>query len=122
MVADMRVAEFKSLLSKFEHVKNLGNGRFVDKLIMLTLQKKAGKNDPRVLEIFKEDIPNAEDVLKYMPVGNDIDIDGSLDLETVKKRIYHELGHCIMIIKFNLGKIKNIRIETSASGDYGEVI
>lgn len=114
--------EIKEVVDKFKHVKNLGNGRFVDKLIMLTLQKKAGKNDPRVLEIFKEDIPNAEDVLKYMPVGNDIDIDGSLDLETVKKRIYHELGHCIMIIKFNLGRIKNIRIETSASGDYGEVI
>lgn len=86
----------KELVNYFYGTPNLGNGRFIDKLIQNILQKHACNCiDSDISIIKKDDIPSINEIAATMPssIGKHTDI---LDITTIDEVAYHEIGHFIV--------------------------
>ncbi|MBR7062802.1 MAG: AAA family ATPase [Clostridia bacterium] len=114
--------KIKQILQYFHNVENLGNGRFVDKLYQLTLQKRSALNDPDLARIDERSIPAIEEIVSYLP-NNELMILPDAIRESEGRRVaLHESGHAFIGRLLNAGdEIVRITVETSAGGVLGYV-
>lgn len=111
----------RSVIKYFKDMKNLGNGRFVDKLIQITLQKKSG-NKNEIADIKEEDIPTISDIISYMPDRNIMVTPDSVSEEEKLRVAYHELGHAVISYKLRDSlDLSRITVESTATGALGYV-
>jgi DNA polymerase III delta prime subunit len=114
--------KIKQILQYFHNVDNLGNGRFVDKLYQLTLQKRSALNDPDLARIDERSIPAIEEIVEFLP-NNELMILPDAIKESEGRRVaLHESGHAFIGRLLNAGdEIVRITVETSAGGVLGYV-
>lgn len=110
------------VIKYFHKVKNLGNGRFIDKLYQYTLQKRSERSDTNILMLTDEDIPDIKQLIDYMPDNNSMVIPDDIAENDIKRVTYHELGHAVIGLSLDSSLIiKRITIEASANGALGYV-
>lgn len=92
----LRVTE---LMEFFSEMDNFGNGRFVDKIIQLTISKRAQRSFIDVFsDIEEDDIPTKMDVMDVLPDGRDLDMNLITEKDQKKRIAIHELGHALVIL------------------------
>ncbi len=114
--------KIRQIMQYFHNVENLGNGRFVDKLYQLTLQKRSTLSDPDLGRIGRDSIPEIAEIIEFLP-NNELMILPENIRESEKRRVaIHESGHAFAGYLLNAGDtIKRITVETSAGGVLGYV-
>lgn len=114
--------KIKKILQYFHNVENLGNGRFVDKLYQLTLQKRSTLSDPDLHNIDENSIPEIEEIIEFLPNNELMILPGAVKDAESKRVIIHESGHAFVGRLLNAGEeIERITVETSAGGVLGYV-
>ena len=116
-IADNALDKVKKLMTYFSAQENFGNGRFVDRVIDSTINKRSLRSyGTKFNDIEECDIPEIEDVARVMTevLGVRPNIEKS---DLYKKRIaVHELGHAI--VGFTLQperKIDSVSVNEDAS-------
>jgi AAA+ superfamily predicted ATPase len=114
--------KIKSIVQYFHNVENLGNGRFVDKLYQLTLQKRSAVNDPDIYNIDERSIPEIDEIIEYLPNNELMILPGAVKDSETRRVAFHEAGHAFLGRLLNAGdEIQRITVETSAGGVLGDV-
>ena len=110
------------IMKYFSDVENVGNGRFVDKVIQSTLIKHAKNSYGEISLISKEDIPDINEITEILFNGNTMINPEDITEEAQRKTAYHEIGHAFVRYKLtNSPNIKKITIRPSGSGTLGRV-
>lgn len=129
--AKSRVAE---LIEFFIEIPNLGNARFVDKLIQLTISRRAQRSfRDMFLDIEKDDVPRKEEVIEILPEGRDLVMEHEREENYKIRTAVHEIGHALVMMHFHpeqlsvsisirrrahsLGRVQN---QSSVIGDFSE--
>ena len=115
--------EALKIMKYFCNVENIGNGRFVDKVIQEMLMKYA-KNKEKVIGIIDEtSIPTINEMTKIVYNGrNMIDVN-LITYEAQKRTAVHEVGHAITrLLLFKNSGIKKITINAEGTGTLGYVL
>lgn len=122
-VATSALEKVEALMQYFCHVKNFGNGRFVDKIIQNTLAKHAKNYRLDALHIIDEaDIPEIPEIAATMSGAERMVDPGSITQEEHRRVAYHELGHAFLHIKlFPHAPIAKININAEGNGSLGYV-
>ena len=110
------------IMKYFENVENIGNGRFVDRVLQETFLNHA-KNCSDNLEIIKkEDIPTIKEITKLLLNGeNMIDID-NISKDDLYRTAAHEVGHAVVrLLLTKKAGIKKITINAEGTGTLGYV-
>jgi AAA+ superfamily predicted ATPase len=110
------------IMNYFQNVDNIGNGRFVDKVVGETIIKHS-KNKKRIIDrINKDEIPTIKEIAENLMNGkNMIDVEKITD-EELRKTAIHEIGHAMVrYLKFKTPGIKIITINPEGSGTLGYV-
>ena len=90
------------LMEFFSEMESFGNGRFVDKVIQLTISKRALRSfTEEFLDIVEEDIPSKMDVLNVLSEGRYFDLNLEPEKDQKKRIAVHELGHALVLIHLN---------------------
>ncbi|MBO4327337.1 MAG: AAA family ATPase, partial [Clostridia bacterium] len=114
--------KIKSIMQYFHNVENLGNGRFVDKLYQLTLQKRSTLADPELSNIDENSIPEINEIIEFLPNNELMILPGSVKDAEKRRVAIHESGHAFIGRLLNAGDdIERITVETSAGGVLGYV-
>ncbi len=114
--------KIKSIMQYFHNVENLGNGRFVDKLYQLTLQKRSTLSDPDLSKIDESSIPEINEIIEFLPNNELMILPGAIKDAEKKRVAIHESGHAFIGRLLNAGDdIERITVETSAGGVLGYV-
>ncbi|MBP5631340.1 MAG: AAA family ATPase [Clostridia bacterium] len=114
--------KIKSIMQYFHNVENLGNGRFVDKLYQLTLQKRSTLSDPELSNIDENSIPDVNEIIEFLPNNELMILPGSIKDAENRRVAIHESGHAFIGRLLNAGDdIERITVETSAGGVLGYV-
>ncbi len=114
--------EVLKIMRYFESVDNIGNGRFVDKVIQETFLKHAINNSDKIEVIVKEDIPSIEQMTKSLLDGNNMINLNEITEEDLYRTAVHEVGHATA--RYVLTKesgIKKITINAEGTGTLGYV-
>lgn len=97
VISDEALESVKKLMDYFSKVENFGNGRFVDRIIDSTINKRSLRTyGTKFNDIEKCDVPRVSDIARVMTeeLGFTPEIEKS---DTFKKRIaVHEIGHAIV--------------------------
>ena len=115
-------AEVMKIMKYFENVENIGNGRFVDRVLQETFLNHA-KNCSDNLEIIKkEDIPTIKEITKLLLNGeNMIDLD-KISKDDLYRTAAHEVGHAVVrLLLTKKAGIKKITINAEGTGTLGYV-
>ena len=110
------------VMNYFHSVENIGNGRFVDRVVQETIMKHS-KNKKRVTsKIAKEEIPTIKEITELLINGkNMIDVEKITD-ESMYRTAVHEIGHATLgYIKTKKTGIKVITINPEGRGSLGYV-
>ena len=100
-IEDDAKENLKRLMKYFCNVENIGNGRFVDKVVQNTLLKLATKKGD-IKTITKECIPTIQDMIKNIYTGEYMINPDLIDEESQRRTAIHEIGHAA--ISYILGK------------------
>lgn len=110
------------LIRYFHGTENLGNGRFIDKILQHTLQKHACTfNKENINILSEEDVPSINEVIDTMATDDNY---RAINLEnsTLDEIAYHEIGHFIVGVALGLkSKPIEITINATNSGSLGHV-
>ena len=120
-IEDDAKENLKRLMKYFCNVENIGNGRFVDKVVQNTLLKLATKKGD-IKTITKECIPTIQDMIKNIYTGEYMINPDLIDEESQRRTAIHEIGHAA--ISYILGKnpgIEKITINAEGRGVLGYV-
>ena len=110
------------LMKYFSDVENIGNGRFVDKVIQETLINHAKNSYEEISLITREDVPDINSMTESLFNGNSMINPEDITEESMRKTAYHEIGHAFVRYKLtNNPNIKKITIRPSGSGTLGRV-
>ena len=115
--------ETLKIMKYFCNVENIGNGRFVDKVIQEMIMKYA-KNKEKIIGIVDENsIPTINEMTKIVYNGKNM-IDVSLITYDAQKRTaVHEVGHAVTrLVLFKNSGIKKITINAEGTGTLGYVL
>ncbi len=121
IVKDECINPLKKLFQYFHNAKNLGNGRFVDKLFQIIIQNRANITEGELNVITKKSIPSIEDIIKNLPDNEKMIKPENISLEEKKRVSYHESGHLIVGLMLGRNNIERITVEVSANGALGYV-
>ncbi len=112
----------EKIMKYFANVENIGNGRFVDKVLQEILMKHAKNENKKIGNIQKEDIPTIKEMTSVIFAGKGmIDVE-KITEEDLKKTAVHEIGHaCIRLLLFKEPGIKKITINPEGTGTLGYV-
>lgn len=121
VIKDECIASLKKLFQYFHNAKNLGNGRFVNKLFQIIIQNRANITEGELNVITKESIPSIEDIIKTLPDNEKMIKPENISLEEKKRVSYHESGHLIVGLMLDKNNIERITVEVSANGALGYV-
>ena len=114
--------KIKSIMQYFHNVENLGNGRFVDKLYQLTIQKRSAINDPDISNIDERSIPEIREITEFLPNNEQMILPGDIKDSEMRRVAFHEAGHAFIGRLLNAGdEIERITVESSAGGVLGYV-
>ncbi|MBQ9279736.1 MAG: AAA family ATPase [Clostridia bacterium] len=95
----------KEIMKYFYRVKNIGNGRFVDKVLSKTLlnhSKRLANHNPEesvivsandIITIKIEDLPTVNDMTKTLLDGNNMIDPSKIQEKDMRKTAIHEVGH-----------------------------
>ena len=110
------------IMNYFHSVDNIGNGRFVDKVIQETIMKHS-KNKNRIIDkIIKDEIPTINEMTSILINGDKmIDVD-VISEEELYRTAVHEIGHATLrYFYFKNPEIKTITINAEGNGALGYV-
>ena len=110
------------VMQYFESVENIGNGRFVDKVVQNTLLKMAQNRSAELSQILPEHIPTIKEMTDTLLGGKDMIDPTKISEESLKKTAAHEVGHATVsyLLTEKLG-IKKITIKAEGMGTLGYV-
>ena len=106
----------------FHRVENLGNGRFVDKLVQETIMNHAKANKDNMTLIEADVVPSIEDVTKSLSTTTRIMDASKITPDSLQKTAVHEIGHAY--VRYKLYKdpgIVKITINAEGVGTLGYV-
>ena len=110
------------VMNYFARVKNIGNGRFVDKFIQEILLKHSRNDSEDILTITKEDIPTVEEITNSIYNGENMINPDEISDKSLRKTAVHEVGHALVRYKlFNSPEIVKITINSEGTGVLGYV-
>lgn len=109
------------VMQYFESVENIGNGRFVDKVLQNTLLKMAKNRCESIKLVKPEHIPTIEEMRKTV-FGGEYMIDiNEITEESLRKTATHEAGHATLKYLLMNGNIDKITIRAEGTGTLGYV-
>ena len=106
----------------FHRVENLGNGRFVDKLVQETIMNHAKANKDNLVLIEADVVPSIDDVTKSLSTTTRIMDASKVTADSLQKTAVHEIGHAY--VRYKLYKdpgIVKITINAEGVGTLGYV-
>ena len=110
------------VMNYFARVKNIGNGRFVDKFLQEILLKHSRNDNEDILTITKEDIPTVEEITASIYNGENMINPDEISEKSLRKTAVHEVGHALVRYKlFNSPEIVKITINSEGTGVLGYV-
>ena len=121
-LADPGVEEkVRALMEYFREQPNFGNGRFVEKCLQHTIDRRALRGfDEYYNHIAPEDVPKIGDMIRFLPDRHYVD-PASITEESRRRTAIHEMGHALAICR--LLPDQNIPlISISATATYGGVV
>ena len=128
-VSDSAKERIKAIMTYFHSVDNIGNGRFVDRVIQECLVRHS-KNviqngeitDEKVKTIDGNDVPEVMEMAQLLINGDEMPDLSKITPESLKKTAYHELGHAFVGYKmFDTPGIKILTINPEGAGSLGYV-
>jgi len=109
-------------MNYFARVKNIGNGRFVDKFFQEILLKHAKNDTGDILTITKDDIPTIEEITESLYNGENMINPDEISDKSLRKTAIHEVGHALVRYKlYNSPEIVKITINSEGTGVLGYV-
>ncbi len=109
----------KSVIRYFAGSRNIGNGRFIDKLYQIIVQNRAKFDDTNLGYIDRRCIPSIQDVIDKLPQKGKLIAPERVSCEEKQRVAYHELGHALVMITTGHDNIQKITVTASASGALG---
>ncbi len=111
----------ENLMKFFCHMKNFGNGRFVDRIVQNTLALHAKNYKIDSVEVVDEnDIPEIEDIANIMNRSETMITSERISDEEHKRVAIHEIGHALVQCKlFPDSAINKIAINVESNGNLG---
>jgi len=114
--------EVKSLMQYFCNVENIGNGRFVDKVLQETLLKHSRNGYIDIKNIDECDIPTVQEVIEVIYNKSNMINPEDITEEAKRKTAIHEVGHAVLrLLLFSKPGIKKITINVEGTGTLGYV-
>ena len=97
IVEDSADACVRKIMEYFSRMENFGNGRFVDKIIDMTINKRAERSyGRRYNDISGEDIPTIQEVIAVSVRKNQLATDEEQSESSRRRIAVHEAGHAIV--------------------------
>jgi SpoVK/Ycf46/Vps4 family AAA+-type ATPase len=128
-IQDEAKEKVKAIMKYFYSVENIGNGRFVDRVLQESIVRHSKNimkidkvSDERLLTIYAEDIPEIMEVAELL-INNDemVDVE-KITPASLRKTAFHELGHAFVGYKlFDTPGIKLLTINAEGTGTLGHV-
>mgnify|MGYP003290947858 CR=1 FL=1 len=111
------------LMEYFSEMKDFGNGRFVDKVIDMVINNRAGRAySRRYNDVSEKDIPEIKDMIRISSNGQNLWIDEYQSKELKRVIAVHETGHALVSkIVSPERKIKMVSINSDA-GAMGKAV
>ena len=121
-VSDDAKEKVLSICKYFHKVENLGNGRFVDKLVQETIMNHAKANKENMVLIEEDVVPSIADVTDTLSTTSHIMDASKITKESLQKTAVHEIGHAYVRYKlFSDPEIVKITINAEGVGTLGYV-
>lgn len=108
----------RDVIQYFAGARNIGNGRFINKLYQIIIQNKAKLHDEDIKKITPECIPSIQDIIDILPEKEDLVSPDRISEESKLRVTYHELGHALIHNYFG-NTVKGIKVIVSANGSLG---
>lgn len=110
------------IMNYFCKVENIGNGRFVDKVLQAILIKHAENKADNLDTIVEKDIPTIQEITETLLNGENMINPEEITEQSLRKTAIHEIGHAFVRYKLyqNPGIIK-ITINLEGTGTLGYV-
>ena len=115
------------LMKFFHQVENIGNGRFVDKVLQQTLTKHAALVvDEKVADIQTVDVeslPTINEIIMTLTNGSNMLTPDQVNMQSIRKTAIHETGHAFVGYYLNKNTdILRITINPEGAGTLGYVL
>ena len=130
-IDDKVLEEVKAIMKYFYKVQNIGNGRFVDKVISKTLLKHSENHvkkqddtqddENSVIHIEVDDLPTIQELTKTLLDGNNMIDPSKINPEDLRKTAIHEIGHATVGFLLMNNRIKKITCTAEGFGALGYV-
>lgn len=126
-LTDNAVNDALKLMKYFHRVDNIGNGRFVDRVVQNTLTKHAKLVvDEKVTDIQivdSESLPTVDEIIATLSNGSSMLKPDQVDKQSIKKTAIHEIGHAFVGYYLNKDTdIIRITVNAEGSGTLGYVL
>lgn len=104
------------VMSYFSVMENFGNGRFVDRVIDMTISNRSFRNYSKQFnDITAEDIPEIRDIASISAAGQNLDIGDCRTSQQQRRIAVHEIGHALVsCVLYPQRKIVGISINANA--------
>lgn len=122
-ITDKAKENVTKIMKYFCNVENIGNGRFVDKVLQEILIKHAKNYKKNIKQIREEDIPTIKEMIEVVFNGSNM-TDPTTITEEIRKRVAtHEIGHALVrFVLFKKPGIKRITVNPEGDGTLGYVL
>lgn len=126
-LTDGAISDVLTLMKYFHRVDNIGNGRFVDRVMQNTLTKHARiiteSTDKNIKIIDSDSIPTIDEIIETLSNGSSMLKPDQIDMQSVRKTAIHEIGHAFVGYKLNNDTdIIKITINAEGAGTLGYVL
>jgi len=112
----------KVIMQYFCNVDNIGNGRFVDKIIQETLVKHSISNDD-IITIPETALPSIQEIINIIFNNSNMINPEDISKDALKKTAAHEIGHAaVKYLLFAKPGIKKITVKIEGTGTLGYVL
>jgi ATP-dependent Zn protease len=120
-ILDEAKEPIEKVIKFFCNVEEIGNGRFVDRVLQEIIIKHAKNENEEIDVITKEDIPTIKEITNVINAQNMIDPD-KVSKEDLMKTAIHETGHAVLrLLLTKKAGIKKITINAEGTGSLGYV-
>ena len=110
------------IMNYFCKVENIGNGRFVDKVLQAILLKHAENKSDNIDTIVEKDIPTIQEITETLLNGENMINPEKITEQSLRKTAIHEIGHAFVRYKlYQKPGILKITINLEGTGTLGYV-
>ena len=110
----------REIIQYFSNARNIGNGRFINKLYQIIIQKKSKLCNFDIQKITMDCIPTIQEIIDILPEKEELISPDKISLESKRRTTYHEIGHTLVANHFGY-KVSAIKTIVSANGSLGYV-